>query len=75
VKKLITGKKYWLRPGQEYTIGRNPRTLRFTSVLNIESRIELSSFKTVSKTHITIKIGEVSQGSIVYRLLLLIKTE
>jgi hypothetical protein len=25
ISGLITGKKYWLRPGQEYALGRNPR--------------------------------------------------
>ena len=61
----LLGNRYWLRPGQEYTLGRNPRRLQFMIFLIVESRIELSAFKTVSKTHITIIVGNVAGGSAV----------
>ena len=43
---------------------RTESSLRtFMKFLIVESRIELSAFKTVSKTHITIKVGPVTEGS------------
>lgn len=36
--------------------------------LTVETRIELSAFKTVSKVHVTIKVGAVTSGSYVSSL-------
>jgi hypothetical protein len=33
-KFTIAGKKYWLRPGQEYTMGRLPRTFLTSAIVN-----------------------------------------
>jgi hypothetical protein len=70
VLQLTEGKKYWLRPGHEYTFGRNPSISYTSSHLTADSRIDLSAYKTVSKLHLTIKVGQVTPGSAVCLLFL-----